>query len=163
MIRHCCMALSAALLLAGCQSTQETGQNVRSQWVGKPVSSFFSQYGLARSDAVLQDGSTLYEWSGGEENILVSPGGTRTPPPQKITQNRTVGGYDMDGKYRTRTVRSEISIPQQPVRTEPRYAHLECRANITTDKAGIITSFVIVRDTMGEWNLSSRCAEVFKN
>ncbi|GAA0503847.1 MULTISPECIES: hypothetical protein [Pigmentiphaga] len=130
--------LAAALLLvSGCATTEETNSAIRARWIGQSTDAFFSQYGPPQRSYKLGDGSSVYNWRGGEKSI------------QHAAQYRDVP-RDKDSKKTDRVMVS-------PARTEELFCELQINANA----AGSITAIQTTRESSGAGFSFSRCAEIF--
>lgn len=129
--------LAALLLVAGCATTEETNSAIRARWLGQPGDAFFAQYGPPQRSYKLNDGSSVYNWRGGEKTI------------QHAAQYRDVP-RDKDPKKTDRVLVS-------PARTE----ELFCELQINVDPRGHITAIQTTRESSGAGFSFSRCAEIF--
>ena len=163
------LVLVAAAGLSACQTTQEVAENMRGEWIGQPVDSFFVMNGPPVSEYALSGGGTIYTWRGGEDSF--------TRPAQ--IRSTTVGGQTFGSSQtrsrtthpgpgrtvtRSTTTSASIGFPglTQDVIVRPaERVELVCEAQISVDDAGIIEQVRISRDTEGRGFSFSRCAEVF--
>ena len=166
--------LLAMFVLAGCTTTEEANNAMKSRFIGQSSDVFFSQYGAPLSSFALNNGGTVYRWRGGET--------TRTIPAEYKTVSNTPANPVLGQTTKTtttvtqpnagttvtetRTTSSGISIGaapavQQVLVTPARTERLFCEAQITTDTAGIIVNVEATGDTTGAGFSLSRCAEVF--
>lgn len=136
------IAACAAALLAGCQTTEQAAQTMRSDWVGESADSFFVANGPPVSSFPRDSGGQIYTWRGGEASI-VRPGSYQT---------RRVPTQTLDGRRSTTT-----TVTYQP----PQRVNYVCEAQIAADAQGMIESIRISRDTGGMFLSFSRCSELF--
>jgi hypothetical protein len=136
------IAACAAALLAGCQTTQQAAQTMRSEWVGESADSFFVANGPPVSSFPRDNGGQIYTWRGGEASI-VRPGSVQT---------RRVPAQTLDGRRTTTT-----TVTYQPAQR----VNYVCEAQIAADAEGKIESIRISRDSGGMFLSFSRCGELF--
>jgi hypothetical protein len=55
-------AILLSLGAAGCGSTQQAGQAMRTSWIGQPADTFFVRHGAAAREQTLSDGRRVYVW-----------------------------------------------------------------------------------------------------
>ena len=168
-MRRAVLAVSlAALALAGCQTTQQAQQELGSRWIGRHVDEFFTQNGAPVSSFQLQNGGTIFQWTGGNEtrqevvrtpaSASAGPGWSRTSG----TSSTVISGNT------ARTTSTSTTVGFNPAGlvsalTGPTVRTIEygCDAEIATDAQGIIQNVRLARDTTGMGLNMSRCAEVF--
>lgn len=163
------VAAVAAAGLSACQTTQEVTQEIRGQWIGQPVDSFFIAHGPPASEYALSGGGTIYTWRGGEDSFTrpaqirtTSRGGQTIGSSQ--TRSRTTQPTPGTTVTQSSTTSASITIPDftQNVIVRPaERVELVCEAQIAVDEDGIIEQVRISRDTQGRGFSFSRCAEVF--
>jgi hypothetical protein len=66
------LLLAAALLLAGCGSTQQASEHAKSKWIGRNADDFFRENGPPKRDYAMAAGGKVYSW----ETVSL-PSGTR--------------------------------------------------------------------------------------
>lgn len=163
--------LAAAVMLAGCKTTEEAAQAVRAKWIGQSIDRFFVENGPPVSSYALEGGGTIYTWRGGETSY-VRPAQYQTQPafgasPIRATEKTTtVTASPSPGVTVTRSTTTSSSFGYTPpsVTTMVRPAervNLFCEAQITADEQGTIMAVRINRDTQGAALSFSRCAEIF--
>lgn len=163
--------LAAALVLAGCKTTEEAAQAVRAKWTGQPIDRFFVENGPPVSSYALESGGMIYTWRGGETSY-VKPAQYQTQPafgasPMRTTEKTTTfTSNPAPGVTVTRSSTTSSSFGYTPpsVTTMVRPAervNLFCEAQITADEQGMIMAVRINRDTQGAAFSLSRCAEIF--
>lgn len=129
--------VAALLLAAGCATTEETNSAIRARWIDQPGDLFFAQYGPPQRSYKLNDGSSVYNWRGGEKSV------------QYAAQYRDVP--------RSGDAKKTDRVMVSPARTE----ELFCELQINTNAAGRITAIQTTRESSGAGFSFSRCAEVF--
>lgn len=65
------LAALIALPLAGCGSTEQAAQSMRTGWIGKRSDEFFARHGAAQREQRLNDGRRVYIW----QTVANAPGG----------------------------------------------------------------------------------------
>lgn len=162
--------LLAAALLAGCTTTEEANQAIKSRWIGQSSDSFFARYGPPMRQFPLNNGGTIYSWRGGETTQVVpaeyrSVSTTPTPVATNTSTTTVVNNSAPNTTVtETRTTSTSIGIAAQPTQVMVRPERVEtlfCEAQLTVDAAGLITNIEASRDTTGAGLSLSRCAEVF--
>lgn len=134
-------AAAAVVTLAGCGSmlqsaTDDAQAAAQRAFVGQRADSFFALHGLPVAAMQTQDGA-IYEW---RSDVV-----THAMPVTTTATTSRVG--DRLHTVATTTGGNSLSV--------------YCNARLLVDKTGIITSFRITADTVGNWALS-RCAEVLR-
>ncbi len=159
----------AAVGLSACQTTQEVAQEIRGEWIGQPVDSFFVMHGPPVSEYALSSGGTIYTWRGGEDSFTrpaqirsTTVGGQRIG--SSHTRSRTT--HPGPGRTVTRSTTTSTSfgfpgITQDVIVRPAERVELVCEAQLSVDRQGIIEQVRISRDTEGRGFSFSRCAEVF--
>ncbi len=169
MIARFVLAAAAAILLAGCQTTQQTASLLNEGWQGAPVDRFFARNGAPFDEFALSNGGTIYRWRGGEDTItIVETIRERDPFAEDRPRYRRPGlpRYGLD----ERTGEMRRVFPRDPFddedafsreRTVSRTERVFCEADIVTDRRKRIENIIIRADTRGVGVSSSRCAELF--
>ncbi|MFN3831365.1 MAG: hypothetical protein ACK4SQ_04015 [Allorhizobium sp.] len=124
-----------ALILGvcGCTTTEQANNALASRFVGTSADSFFIAYGPPSSSYKLTSGDgVLYTWAE-PAKTYVMPGQSNTT----FIGNRAFTTYSPGNSY-----------------------DVQCTLKIAVDGKGIIRQIDVLRDTMGDWQLS-RCNEVF--
>ena len=167
------MAFVLFSAVAGCTTTEEANQAMKSRFIGQPSDSFFSQYGAPQTAFPLNNGGTVYRWRGGETvrsypaeyktvETKQAPLASQTQTTTKTTLSQPAANTTLT---RTTTTSYGVGAAQpssQQVMVRPaRNETLFCEAQITTDSAGLIVNIEATRDTDGAGFSLSRCAEVF--
>ena len=162
----------AAVALSGCVSTQDVSRSLATRYVGQPSDAFFAQYGPPTNSMRLNDGSTVYNWHGGDSMIMV-PAEYKTvdtpasPPLAGNSTTRTSVSHPDENTTVTNSSTTSWSLGgsaggSQQVLVRPAYQkQLYCEARITADPQGRIVSVEATQDTQGAGFSISRCAEVF--
>lgn len=179
---------SAAVMLSGCETTQEVNQTLQMTWIGQPAEMFFARHGAPMQQFPLQSGGVNYTWRGGEKTVTIPaqyrPAKAEERKDNGFGSNRTVTTTKVreldDGTTITRTETRSSSTgfdanallagltgqPQTPpgqVLVRPAQTRqLFCEATITTNAEGTITAFNILRDSSGEGFSLSRCNEILR-
>lgn len=153
------LALTAALTLGACTTTEEANVAMRTDWIGRSSDDFFSAYGPPYQSYNRQDGGTIYSWRGGETERYV-PAQFSTLG-QGRERKSTVVVTDSSGRSVVET-RTSTEEPERIMTAPPRSESLYCEAQITADEDGIIRSIGATGDTDGEGLSFSRCGELFK-
>ncbi|WP_442578139.1 hypothetical protein ACSBOB_21640 [Mesorhizobium sp. ASY16-5R] len=147
-----------AVVAAGCTTTEDANNTIRSRWIGQPSDAFFAQYGPPVRSYAMNSGGTIYTWRGGDTNRNVSPVYRDMTDSEKDAARKnptTVINIATDGSS------FQSPPPGKVLLTPGRTDQLSCEAQITTDGGGVITDIKTTRDTDGEGFSFSRCAEVF--
>jgi hypothetical protein len=158
--------------LSACVTTQDVSKSLATRFIGQPSDTFFAQYGPPINSMRLNDGSTVYNWHGGDSMIMVpaeykavdTPG---SPPIAGNSTTRTSVSHPDDNTTVTNSSTTSWSLGGSPAGTQqvlvrPAYQkQLYCEARITTDPRGNIVSVEATQDTQGAGLSISRCAEVF--
>jgi hypothetical protein len=147
--------IAAAVVLAGCQTTEQALQTARGKWIGRPADSFFVENGPPVSSFPRDTGGHIYTWRGGETSSVI-------PAQFQVQQGSTQSQWSHAGTGSSTTVTSPNAPSPTTVtyRPERRFNYV-CEAQITTNAQGIIESVRISRDTDGVGFSFSRCSEVF--
>jgi hypothetical protein len=147
------LAIGAAL--AGCTTTEDANNAIRSQWIGQPSDAFFSRYGPPVRSYAMNSGGTIFTWHGGDTSRNVAP----------VYRDMTDAEKDAAKRNPTTIINIGTSYqsapPGQVLVTPGRIDELSCEAQITTNESGVITDIKATRDSDGEGFSFSRCAEVF--
>jgi hypothetical protein len=75
------IAIALLSAVAGCTTTEQANQALKSRFIGQSSDSFFSQYGAPLSSFPLNNGGTVYRWRGGE-TVQSYPAEYKTVEPQ---------------------------------------------------------------------------------
>lgn len=166
--RQLVAAMAVSVLVSACGATPERAQqSLSARFVGQPVESFFSRYGMPLQTMATSDGGKMYSWRGGQffvnhpaqvQTVSGAGGGQETT---RTTSHTTQTG---PGSSKTESTSVTVGIAAAPttIVTQPATSEeLVCEAQITTNARGIITAFNTTRDTRGGEMGLSRCAEVF--
>lgn len=129
--------LTIVLSLAGCASTQEAANSLRSNFAEKNIDAFVLRYGAPFQRHQLNSGDLLYTWSSELRTYSL---------PATTTVQGTASPYGFSATTTT-TDGGTISV--------------FCEVQIITTHDGTIKSISPFRDTIGKWT-TSRCAEIFK-
>jgi hypothetical protein len=170
--RLAAMLAVTALALSACVSTQDVSKSLGTRYVGQPSDAFFAQYGPPAKSMRLNDGSTVYNWHGGDSMIMIpaeyktveTPG---SPPLAGNSTTRTTVSHPDENTTETNSSTTSWSMGGSPGGSQQVLVHaayqkqLYCEARITTDPQGKIVSVEATQDTQGAGFSISRCAEVF--
>jgi hypothetical protein len=163
---------TASVCVGACVTTQDVSKSLATRYVGQSSDAFFAQYGPPINSMRLNDGSTVYNWHGGDSMIMVpaeykkvdTPG---SPPTASNSTTRTSVSHPDDNTTVTNSSTTSWSVGGSPagsqqVLVRPAYQkQLYCEARITADPKGNIVSVEATQDTQGAGFSVSRCAEVF--
>jgi hypothetical protein len=167
MTRHALLAL-AALLLAGCQTTQQTTILLNDSWAGAPADRFFVRNGAPVSEFKLANGGTIYGWRGGEQSITITETIREEDPFEEFRPRYRRPGLPRYA-INPETGEERRVFPADPFpefrneRIVSRRETVFCEADIATDRRDRIINITIRKDTRGVGLSSSRCAEIFPN
>jgi hypothetical protein len=129
----------ATMALSACVSTQDVSKSLATRYIGQPSDAFFAQYGPPTDSKRLNDGSTVYNWHGGDSVVVV--------PPKYATLDTATG--------------APMEASSQVVARPAYQKRIYCEPRITTDPQGRIVGIEATTDTVGDLDSMSRCAEVF--
>ncbi|MBZ9859716.1 hypothetical protein [Mesorhizobium sp. CA12] len=130
------IAISTAILLAACTTTQQANTALSTKFAGRSADSFFLQYGPPASSYTMNDGRRMYVWAETQRNFQLPGSSTSTV--------NVIGNT----AYVNTTTTPGANIAMQ------------CQVRLVVSKSGIIEQIQAQSDSMGVWQ-TSRCNEVF--
>jgi hypothetical protein len=156
--------LICGLMLAGCQTTQQTAIALNDSWIGQSADRFFTRNGGPYDRFKLANGGTIYNWRGGERDITITETIREEDPfedpfPEYRRPLRPRYRFDENGD--PQRVFPTRAFPEfRNERTVSRQETVVCEADIATDRRNRIVNITIRKDTRGV-GVNSRCAEIF--
>jgi hypothetical protein len=165
MLRACLGLLLLVPALLGCQTTADAQREVGSRWIGRHIDEFFIENGQPESSFALQNGGTVFRWSGGNETRDVPI--NRGPTPAGGWSRTTGTSQSTFANNAVTTTSTSTTVGFNPagliaaLQPTHRTVSYGCDADIATDAAGRILNVRLSRDTTGVGFSMSRCAEVF--
>jgi len=151
---------AAALLLAGCQTTQQTTAHLRNRWIGQPADTFFVSNGPPVSTFPRDGGGQIYTWRGGE-HVTTQPATFTAVPVAPAANTGWWANSSAPDWWRAQATSGPRPGTYVGVLQPGRRMEYVCEARIVTDEAGTIQTIAISRDTDGVGLSFSRCAEIF--